>query len=132
MTGPVIAPVTLRPAAAPTLRPSQVRRPLPLASIPTPRSHTIVYGLTTLDPSGRVVDKHLFGLLGWCAGTRLDIHEDHGVLAVHADPHGVFTMSRQGHLHLPAAARHRSAVRPGDRLLLAAYPDHRILFLHPP
>ncbi|MFD1045704.1 AbrB/MazE/SpoVT family DNA-binding domain-containing protein [Kibdelosporangium lantanae] len=132
MTGPIITPVTLRSATSPDTRPSMACRTLPLAPVPTPRSHTIVYGIATIDPSGRVADRHILNVLRWASGTRLDIHEDRGVVVLQADPRGVFGISGQGHLRLPAAVRHRCALNTGDRVLLAAWPEQGTLFLHPP
>jgi hypothetical protein len=34
-------------------------------------------------------------------------------------------------VHLPAAARHACCIAPGDRILLAAEPDDRVLLVHP-
>jgi hypothetical protein len=43
--------------------------------------------------------------LGWQPGTRLEIRESHGLVLVTASDHGVFSMTRQGHLRLPATVR---------------------------
>ena len=49
-----------------------------------------------------------------------------------AGPQGVFTVTGQGHLHLPAAVRHWCGLTAGDRVLLAANPADGLLVLHPP
>ncbi|MFF1612052.1 hypothetical protein ACFVYA_30065 [Amycolatopsis sp. NPDC058278] len=41
-------------------------------------------------------------------------------------------MTNQGHLRLPAAARHCRGLIPGDRVLLAADPRQDVLIVHPP
>ena len=40
------------------------------------------------------------------------------------DGHGVVSVTRQGHLRLPAVVRRCYGLVPGDRLLLAADPVH--------
>ncbi|GAB3939197.1 hypothetical protein GCM10027614_20880 [Micromonospora vulcania] len=70
--------------------------------------------------------------LGWGCGTRLQIRESAGLIVVRLDPQGVFTLTGQGHLHLPAAVRKWCGLKPGDRLLLAADPIAGVLVVHPP
>ena len=70
--------------------------------------------------------------LGWSAGLRLAISETGGVLTVHTDPAGDHQVTNQGHLRIPAPLRHRCALAPGDRVLLAADPDHSRLAIYPP
>ncbi|MEU4398261.1 hypothetical protein [Micromonospora orduensis] len=60
--------------------------------------------------------------LEWGPGTRLHIREGSGVIVVRLDGQGVFTVTSQGHLHLPAAVRHWCGLAAGDRVLLAANP----------
>ncbi|MFZ0120176.1 MAG: AbrB/MazE/SpoVT family DNA-binding domain-containing protein, partial [Pseudonocardiaceae bacterium] len=70
--------------------------------------------------------------LGWTPGTRLDIRQIQGLLIIRADTHGVFSVTAQGHLRLPATVRHGCGLHPGDRVLLAADPDRDLLVVHPP
>jgi hypothetical protein len=84
MTGPIVAPVTLRSSTSTHARPSTARRALPLAPVSTRRIDTIVYGIAAVDASGKVADQHILRSLGWAPGVRLDIHEEHSVLVVHA------------------------------------------------
>ncbi|MER7007794.1 AbrB/MazE/SpoVT family DNA-binding domain-containing protein [Dactylosporangium sp. NPDC000555] len=51
---------------------------------------------------------------------------------VAADEHGIFRLSRLGHVRLPAAARHWCRLGAGDRVLLAADPVNGLLIVHPP
>ncbi|WFE52964.1 AbrB/MazE/SpoVT family DNA-binding domain-containing protein [Micromonospora sp. WMMD1155] len=108
------------------------RPPLPLPDLPTPRAGSTVYGLAAIDVSGRIADRMIVRALGWACGTRLHIHESAGLIVVRLDPQGVFTLTGQGHLHLPAAVRKWCGLKPGDRLLLAADPDGGVLVVHPP
>jgi hypothetical protein len=136
VTGSVIKPVVI--PATPFGRNGRTtglpanRRPLPLPPVPTPRTNTAVYGLAAVDRRGRIADHAIVHALGWHPGTRLDIRETRGLLLIHADPHGVFSVTNQGHLRLPAPVRHHCCLVPGDRVLLAAHPDRDLLVLHPP
>jgi hypothetical protein len=70
--------------------------------------------------------------LGWVAGTRLDIRESGGLILVRANQQGVFSMTSQGHLRLPATVRQWCRLVPGDRVMLAADPAEGLLVVHPP
>jgi hypothetical protein len=111
---------------------SLVRGPLPLPSLISRRTSTVVYGLSALDDRGRVADRVVMRALGWSAGLRLDIYETAGVLTVTTDPDGGYQVTNQGHLRLPAPLRHRCGLEAGDRVLLAADPDRSRLAIYPP
>jgi hypothetical protein len=136
MTGPVITPVSF-PTGAHTgtdrhQRPSATGAGLPLTVVPTRRSHTIVYGMAAADSRGRVAQKAVLRALDWAPNTRIDIHETHNVLVIRPNPQGVFRVTPEGHLRLPAQVRHCCDLHPGDRVLLAADPEHGLLVVHPP
>ncbi|RSM59365.1 hypothetical protein DMH03_25560 [Amycolatopsis sp. WAC 01376] len=88
--------------------------------------------MAAVDCRGRVADRTVFAALGWVAGTPLAISVTHGTLVIGTDPSGVFGMTSQGHLRLPAHVRHCCELGSGDRVLLAAYPDRELLLVHPP
>lgn len=138
MTGAVIKPLVFpalpdggRPTGAPA-GPQIGRRTLPLPSVPEPRTSSVVYGLAAVDCRGRVADHAIIAALSWLPGTRLDIRESRGLLLVRPDARGVFNVTNQGHLRLPAAVRHCCGLIPGDRVLLAAGPARDVLIVHPP
>lgn len=108
------------------------RRTLPLPAMPRPRTSSVVYGMAAVDCRGRVADRAALTALAWTPGTRLDIREARGLLLIRRDDDGVFSVTRQGHLRLPATLRHRCRLGPGDRLLLAADPEWDLLIVHPP
>jgi hypothetical protein len=108
------------------------RAPLPLPTLISPRTSTVVYGLSALDDRGRVADRVIMRALGWSAGLRLDIGETAGVLTAHTTPDGAYQVTTQGHLRLPAPLRHRCGLHTGDRVLLAAEPDRSRLAIYPP
>ena len=120
----------LRGGPAPT--PGTARRTLALAQLASSRTRSTVYGLATIDCNGRVAEAAVINALGWACGTRLDIQETGGLVLVTASRHGVFAMTGQGYLRLPATVRHCCALVPGDRVLLAAEPEQGRLVVHPP
>lgn len=135
MRGPTVAPV-IPSSRAPAVRGSSSsadRQVLPLPRLAHgERVSSVVYGLAAVDCHGRVADRVVLTALGWVSGTRVSIREDSGLIVVSADPHGVFALTRQGHLNLPAGVRRWCALVPGDRVLLAAEPDRATLVVHPP
>jgi len=108
------------------------RRTLPIAQLASSRSRSTVYGLVTIDCNGRVAEAAVINALGWASGTRLHIQESAGLIVMTASRHGVFTMTGQGFLRLPATVRHWCGLAPGDRVLLAAEPEQGRLVVHPP
>ncbi|MEN3305368.1 MAG: hypothetical protein V7603_1570 [Micromonosporaceae bacterium] len=108
------------------------RRVLPLAALAATRVVSAVHGVAAVDRDGRVADATVMDELGWVPGTRLDIQESGGLVVVQADRRGVFRVSGQGYLRLPAAARHWCRLAPGDRVLLAADPGRGRLVVYPP
>jgi hypothetical protein len=133
----VVTPV-VPPTMAPGLgggrapRPGTARRVLPLARLTSSRARSTVYGLATIDCNGRVAETVVINALGWVPGTRLDIRESGGLVLVTASRHGVFAMTGQGYLRLPATVRHWCGLVPGDRVMLAADPADGLLVVHPP
>jgi bifunctional DNA-binding transcriptional regulator/antitoxin component of YhaV-PrlF toxin-antitoxin module len=91
-----------------------------------------VYGLAAVDCRGRVADHTIVTALGWAPGTRVNIRESQGLLVIRPDAHGVFSVTKQGHLRLPAPVRHCCGLVPGDRVLLAADPQRGLLVVYPP
>ncbi|MFJ8686752.1 hypothetical protein [Micromonospora wenchangensis] len=74
--------------------------------------------MAALDAGGRIADSGVVRALGWVPGTRLHIHEGAGLVVLRADRQGVFTVTGQGHLLLPAAVRQWCGLAAGDRVLL--------------
>jgi hypothetical protein len=106
---------------------------LPVARlVASSRARSTVYGLATIDCNGRVAETAVINALGWVPGTRLDIRESGGLVLVTGSRQGVFSMTGQGYLRVPATVRHWCGLRPGDRVLLAAEPGQGLLVVHPP
>src|SRR5438105_512226 len=137
----VVSPVVVPPVAPPERsdrsngHPSagaKGRRALPLPRLADTRACSTAYGLATIDCHGRIADNMVIRALGWAPGTRLDIHENGGLGLVLADRQGVFSVTGQGHVRLPATVRHWCGLVPGDRVLLAGDPAQGLLVVHPP
>jgi hypothetical protein len=92
----------------------------------------LVYGLAAMGCCGRLADRAVLAALGWVAGTRLDFRQTTGLLLVRNHPHGVFEVTGQGRLRLPAGVRRCCGLAAGDRVLLAADPTRGLLVVHPP
>ncbi|SER07531.1 hypothetical protein SAMN05216188_107303 [Lentzea xinjiangensis] len=110
-------------------------QPLPLIAVPVSppqRLSNVLYSVATVDERGRVADRQMTAALNWTAATRLSIREHDGLLAVAADPHGVFKLTRQGHVRLPADARRAAHLGTGDRVLLVAHLDQQTVTVFPP
>ncbi|HEY6798513.1 MAG TPA: AbrB/MazE/SpoVT family DNA-binding domain-containing protein [Kineosporiaceae bacterium] len=114
------------------------RTPLPLAELPKLGDPAggpggrLVCGAATMDCNGRLADATVIAALGWGIGARLDIRVREGLVIVSAAVDAVFTITRAGHLRLPAPVRHRCGLVAGDRLLLVADPDAGTLLVYPP
>lgn len=130
---PVVPGTTPRNAAGGHGR--VVGQPLPLITVPAPRPRrrsTVLYGMAAVDDRGRVADRHILSALNWDTGIRLSMREHDGLLVVAADPHGVFTLTKQGYLRLPAAARRAADLSAGDRVFLIADVDRQTVTVFPP
>ena len=104
----------------------------PLADLPPQREGGWVYGLASMDARGRLADQQVLHALGWGPGERLDIRTRHDLLIVRARPDGVFSVTNQGHLRLPAPVRRWIGLTSGERVFLAADPSARRLIVHSP
>ncbi|ADL47666.1 hypothetical protein Micau_4152 [Micromonospora aurantiaca ATCC 27029] len=108
------------------------RPPLPLPTLAVARSRADVYGLVTLNSRGRIADQATMKVLDWAPGLRVSIRERHGLIVVSADEQGVFSVTKEGHLRLPAVVRQWCGLAAGDRVLIVAEPAYRRLVVHPP
>ncbi|MDX8056559.1 AbrB/MazE/SpoVT family DNA-binding domain-containing protein [Lentzea sp. BCCO 10_0798] len=88
--------------------------------------------MAAVDHRGRVADRHVTAALAWDVATRLSIRELDGLLVVTADPHGVFKLTKEGYLRLPADARRIASLSSGDRVFLIAHIDRQTVTVFPP
>jgi hypothetical protein len=126
MTAPAIAPLIpprAQPGGREHSRPTVARR-LPVAAVPEVPvvPDDVAYGFGRMDEWGRVADRAMIAALGWQPGDRLTLTAAAGVITARRDPGGLVTMPAKPYLVIPAALRRRCGLRPGDRVLLAAFP----------
>jgi hypothetical protein len=134
MTSAVIAPVIPpRPRRGPGVTGKPVARPMPLAApLPyIPALRDAVYGTGRIDASGRVAERAVSGALGWRGGDLLTLTADAGVVVAHRDPLGMVSLPARACLVIPSALRRRCGLRPGDMVLLAAFPGQDALAAYP-
>ena len=126
---PALVPSSTSATAAAASSTSR-RVPLPqLAALPAETS--MLYRIAAVDDRGRIAEHTIVAALGWRPPQRLRLKQlSTTTMAVWTDPGGVVSLARRGHLPLPAAARRWCALQPGDRLLLAAAPQHDLLLVH--
>jgi AbrB family looped-hinge helix DNA binding protein len=131
VTAPLIAPLIpphARAGGREHGRPGAIRR-LPVAVMPAIPAvpDDVVYGFGRIDASGRVADRAITSALGWRPGDRLALAAEAGVVIARRDPGGMVTMPSKPYIVIPAALRRRCGLRPGDRVLLAVFPDEDAL-----
>jgi hypothetical protein len=117
---PIIPPRMRRHPGADAGR--RTARPLPLPSCDgcPPLPHNVVYGMGRLDRSGRIAEHTISTTLAWQPGDRLTVTTGQHSAELHRDPHGLLAVTSRAYLPLPAAARQRLGIEPGQRVLLAA------------
>ncbi len=131
MTAPTIAsliPPRAHPGGREHSRPTVARR-LPIAAVPEVPlvPDDVLYGFGRMDEWGRVADRAMIAALGWQPGDRLTLTAAAGVITARRDPGGMVTMPAKPYLVIPATLRRRCGLRPGDRVLLAMFPDRDAL-----
>jgi hypothetical protein len=87
----------------------------------------LYYAVTTIDDRGRLADRSPLRILGWLPESSISINVLQGAVIVVTRSRGPGTITRQGHVRLPASVRHSCRLAPGARLLVAACPDHDLL-----
>jgi hypothetical protein len=103
--------------------------PLPplLAPMPAP---SLYYVVTPIDARGRVADRSPIRFLGWPPNHPIVISVAHQAIVITHQIDGTESITRQGHLRLPARIRHLCRTTPGDRLLVAAAPDADLIVVY--
>ena len=80
----------------------------------------MLYDIGQVDISGRVSSRGIVAALGWQPRDRLELHLTAGAVVLRTSAEGLLQVPQQPFIVIPAAARHRYAIKPGDRVLLAA------------
>ena len=105
---------------------------LPLAPLPPPMPAPSLYCvLTPIDDRGRLADRSPIRAVGWSPGQPITISVvQETVVVISPQPNGAESLTRQGHLRLPAPVRHICRLAAGDRLLVAAAPGPGVLMAY--
>jgi AbrB family looped-hinge helix DNA binding protein len=91
----------------------------------------MVYDIGRVDTSGRVLSGDLVEALRWQAGDKLEVVLTQGAIVIRVSPDGPFSVSRRPRIIIPAEARRRHGIRPGDHVLLAGAPDYGVVIVYP-
>lgn len=104
--------------------------PLPRLLPPVSRSD-LFCTVTPIDDRGRLADRSPIRAAGWAPGQPVTISttDDHDLVIVRAG--GPETITRHGHLRLPARIRHSCGLSAGDRLLVAVTATPSMLTVYP-
>lgn len=135
MSAPVAPPVPALRLPAFTVKSAPAtpaRAPLPLPTLAVRRTSATVYGSSSIDHSGRLSNARIMRQLAWSADLALTWTAGPQVLLITPDPAGTFHLTTHGHVCIPAPLQHLCALRPGDRVVLAADPIAARLTIYPP
>lgn len=91
----------------------------------------MLYDIGQVDASGRVASRHIVDALRWQPRERLDLILTPGAIVLRACPDGLLALPQRPHIIIPATARRRHAIKPGDHVLLAAAPDYNTVIVYP-
>jgi hypothetical protein len=91
----------------------------------------VMLGMACPDRSGRVTERALLHALNRSPGQRVNIRPQAGILVIALAPAGRYVVGSRGELPLPVAARRMCRIVVGRPLLLAAFPGHDLLVIHP-
>jgi hypothetical protein len=123
----VVATLAL-PASPPSL---PTRPPLLTGLHQLPRDTSMLYDIGQVDASGRVASRDIVAALCWQPRDRLELILTAGAIVLRASSDGLFCMPQSLRIVIPARARRRHAIRPGDHVLLAAAPDYGTVLVYP-
>jgi len=139
---PVEATVPEAPIALlipPDLPPVPSARSLPAISLALPPGTQDIFpelgtacvGVAAVDTSGRVRERALLAQLGWRHGEALELRINGRIAALWPAPYGRVRVDARDQVALPRGCRTLLGLEPGDRVLLSAFIDLNVLFVHP-
>jgi hypothetical protein len=122
----------IKALALPALsRASKPPRPMPLSHLPRlPRETSMLYAIGRIDRSGRVTNRGITDALRWQPGDRLAMTLTPSAVVFSPAPDGLLRVPPRPCIAIPVTARRLLSITPGDELLLAAAPEHRIVITH--
>jgi hypothetical protein len=101
---------------------------LPLAALLAPMpGPSLSCALTPIDDRGRLANRSPIRAVGWPPGQSITISIVRQAVVVISQSNGTESITRQGHLRLPARVRHICRLTSGDRLFIAAAPARGVL-----
>jgi hypothetical protein len=89
------------------------------------------FALCLLDASGRLAARPLFERLGWSQEHPLGQSLGRGYVALQPATDGTLSLDKRMRLGLPPGLLRYCGLRSGDKVLLVAAPEHRMLIVHP-
>lgn len=89
------------------------------------------FALCLLDDSGRLAGRPLFEGLGWLPGDPLGHSLGRSYIAVQPATDGALFLDKRMRLGLPPGLLRYCGLGSGDKVLLVAAPEHRMLIVHP-
>ena len=120
--------------ALPSVRPapSQPPSPLPLTDLHLlPRDASMLYDIGRVDGSGRIASNHIVNALNWSSGSKLDVILTPQSIVLRSAPDGLYSVPHRPCIVIPSHARRPHGITPGDRVLIAAAPDHGLAIVYP-
>jgi hypothetical protein len=97
-----------------------------------PRDTSMLYDIGPIESSGRAKSRDIVAALSWQAQDRLELILTASALILRASPDGLLSVPQTPCIVIPATARRRHAIRPGDHVLIAAAPDYGTVIVYPP
>jgi bifunctional DNA-binding transcriptional regulator/antitoxin component of YhaV-PrlF toxin-antitoxin module len=91
----------------------------------------MLYDIGRVDKSGRVANGDIVEALRWRPGDKLEMILNQLAIVIRVSPDGLFSVPHRPRIIIPARARRRCAIRPGDHVLLAAAPEYGIVIVYP-
>jgi hypothetical protein len=138
-SGPTMRPHTIAqgvvgslvlPPARPAL--SQPASPLPLTDLGRlPRDASMLYDIGRVDGSGRIASNDIVNALNWTSGSKLDVILTPQSIVLRSAPDGLFSVPHRPCIVIPSHARRPHGINPGDRVLIAAAPEHGLVIVYP-
>jgi hypothetical protein len=95
-----------------------------------PEPVATVYRIASVDARGRVSDLSVVRVLGWSRRQRVAISVSDGAVLFQAQTDGLFCLTGQGYVRIPAPVREWCGLAAGDRVLVAADSQRGVLIVH--
>lgn len=126
-TTKAISPTQIATEADPVRKPDTL--PLPALRSRGEPPTTSWIALTTCDRNGRLAERSTVRTLGWTPGQRFDLSIVADMILVRATLEGMYSLSKDGFLRIPAPIRRYCELSAGDRVLLAAIVERGIIVI---